>query len=308
MNRIFGRGKPKSPTPNLSDCIGNVDARSESIEKKIGRLDVELVKYKDQMKKMRDGPSKNMVKQKALRVLKQKRMYEGQREQLAQQSFNMEQTNYTIQTLKDTKTTVEAMKIGAKEMKRAYKDVKVDQIDDLQDQLEDMMEDASEVQEALSRSYGTPDIDEDDLEAELDALGDELLLDDDSSYLDDASASPSIPEGMPSDAKTNKEVMDKARTAITQHRGDPSNRRHLLGFFEIQFGLFREQTFRWVVENSLGYAAYLVAAMKRDPTGGCKDSKEHALNKGCFKAYIELFPFGRIAIAMKEEQYATKAP
>lgn len=36
---------------------------------------------------------------------------------------------------------------------------------DLQDQLEDMMEDASEVQEALSRSYGTPEIDEDDLEA-----------------------------------------------------------------------------------------------------------------------------------------------
>lgn len=28
-----------------------------------------------------------------------------------------------------------------------------------------MMEEASEVQEALSRSYGTPDIDEDELEA-----------------------------------------------------------------------------------------------------------------------------------------------
>lgn len=36
---------------------------------------------------------------------------------------------------------------------------------DLQDQLEDMMDEANEVQEALSRSYGTPDIDEDDLEA-----------------------------------------------------------------------------------------------------------------------------------------------
>lgn len=86
------------------------------------------------------------------------------------------------------------MKVGAKEMKKAYKDVKLDQIDvwllffpppyltppphsisilstitvnfqDLQDQLEDMMEEANEVQEALSRSYGTPDIDEDDLEA-----------------------------------------------------------------------------------------------------------------------------------------------
>lgn len=39
---------------------------------------------------------------------------------------------------------------------------------------------------------------------ELDALGDELLLDDDSSYLDEASSAPSIPEGMPSDSKTNK--------------------------------------------------------------------------------------------------------
>ena len=40
--------------------------------------------------------------------------------------------------------------------------------------------------------------------SELDALGDELLLDDDSSYLDEASAAPSIPEGVPSDSKTNK--------------------------------------------------------------------------------------------------------
>jgi len=36
---------------------------------------------------------------------------------------------------------------------------------DLQDQLGDMMEDASDIQDALGRSYGTPDIDEDDLEA-----------------------------------------------------------------------------------------------------------------------------------------------
>lgn len=36
---------------------------------------------------------------------------------------------------------------------------------DLQDQLEDMMEEAGEVQESLSRSYCTPDIDEEDLEA-----------------------------------------------------------------------------------------------------------------------------------------------
>jgi charged multivesicular body protein 5 len=50
-----------------------VDQRAEGIDKKIQTLDNELRKYKDQMAKMREGPSKNAVKQKALRVLKQKK-------------------------------------------------------------------------------------------------------------------------------------------------------------------------------------------------------------------------------------------
>ena len=86
-------------------------------------------------------------------------------------------------------------------MKKAYKQVKIEQIEDLQDQLEDMMEDANEIQEALSRSYGTPELDEDDLEAELDALGDELLADEDSS------SGPAIPEGVPIDTKNKDGVL-----------------------------------------------------------------------------------------------------
>ena len=71
MNRFFGKGKTKEPPPNLGDCVQNVDSRAESIDKKISRLDAELRKYKDQMSKMREGPGKNEVKQKAMRLLKQ---------------------------------------------------------------------------------------------------------------------------------------------------------------------------------------------------------------------------------------------
>uniref|UniRef100_A0A3Q2Z769 Charged multivesicular body protein 5 n=1 Tax=Hippocampus comes TaxID=109280 RepID=A0A3Q2Z769_HIPCM len=205
MNRIFGKGKPKAPPPNLTDCIGTVDARSESVDKKIARLDAELVKYKEQLKKMRDGPSK-VTRQTRSGVLCRCR-YEGQRDNLMQQSFNMEQTNYTIQSLKDTKTTVDAMKVGLKDMKKAYKHVKIDQIENIQDQLEDMMEDANEIQEVLGRSYGTPEIDEDDLEAELSALGDEFLMDEDNSYLDEASSAPSIPEGLPGAKSTRDGIL-----------------------------------------------------------------------------------------------------
>merc|ERR1712020_277818 len=173
-----------------------VDSRAESIDKKTARLDAELKKYRDQMSKMRDGPAKNAVKQKALRVLKQKKQYEAQGENLRNQAFNMEQTNYATQSLKDTKTTVNAMKMGVKEMKKEFKNINIDQIEDLQDDLGDMLEDANEVQEALGRSYGMPEIDEDDLEAELDALGDDLALDEDASYLDEA-IGPDVPSKEP---------------------------------------------------------------------------------------------------------------
>merc|ERR1712212_147160 len=139
----------------------------------------------------------NAVKQKALRVLKQKKQYEAQADNLRNQSFNMEQVNYSTQMLKDTKTTVNAMKLGVKEMKKEFKNVDIDQIEDMQDDLADMMEDANEIQETLGRSYGMPEIDEDDLEAELDALGDEIALDDDTSYLDDAISTPSVPSREP---------------------------------------------------------------------------------------------------------------
>ena len=42
--------------------------RVDSVEKKIDKLDQELAKYKDQMKKMRDGPDKNAVKGKSSAV------------------------------------------------------------------------------------------------------------------------------------------------------------------------------------------------------------------------------------------------
>lgn len=61
----------------------------------------------------------------------------------------------------------------------------------------DMLEMSEEVQEALGRTYGTPDIDESELEAELDALGDEIALDDDTSYLDDAVSAPAAPDREP---------------------------------------------------------------------------------------------------------------
>ena len=41
----------------------------------------------------------------------------------------------------------------------------------MQDELEDLTEMSNEIQEVMGRSYGMPELDDDELEAELDALG-----------------------------------------------------------------------------------------------------------------------------------------
>lgn len=75
---------------------------------------------------------------------------------------------------------------------------------DLQDEMTDMLDMHEEVQEALGRTYGMPEIDDDELQAELDALGDEIALDDDTSYLDEVK-SPAAPSKEPgADSVRNK--------------------------------------------------------------------------------------------------------
>ncbi|CAO3638386.1 unnamed protein product [Cunninghamella blakesleeana] len=165
MNRLFGSTK-KAPKPTLNDAISSADIRANAVEVKIRKLNAELTRYRDQMKKMREGPAKKAVQQKALRVLKQRKMYEAQRENLQQQSFNMEQAQMTTENLRSVMATVDAMQSANKELKKQYKNVNLDKIDSLQDEMEDLLSQANEVQETLGRSYNLPDdIDEDDLEA-----------------------------------------------------------------------------------------------------------------------------------------------
>jgi Snf7 len=55
--------------------------------------------------------------------------YESQRDNLQQQSFNMEQAQMTNDNLRNVMTTVDAMQSANKEMKKQYKNVNLDKLD-----------------------------------------------------------------------------------------------------------------------------------------------------------------------------------
>lgn len=69
------------------------------------------------------------MQQRALRTLKQKRMYESQLAQLVQQTFNMESAALATENLRNTMATVDAMQLANKELKKQYGKIDIDKIE-----------------------------------------------------------------------------------------------------------------------------------------------------------------------------------
>ena len=205
MRRFFGTAKPKEPAPSLGDMTQRVDARVGYLDSKIKGLDVELLDCKQKLARMpANSPAKNAIRQRAARALRQKKMYEQQRDQLMQQSFNMEQAKFMTEAVQDTAATVAAMKETKAVLQNTMKGLPIDGVYDLLDDMEDLYDITNEVQEVMSRSYGTPEVDDAELDAELSALTEELMETDeaDAMYLASAampaapvSALPAVPAG-----------------------------------------------------------------------------------------------------------------
>lgn len=170
MNRLFG-SKEKVPKPTLNDAIAGLETRISSLDVKLAKLNGELSTYQQKIATMRDGPAKNAIKQRAMKLLRQRKQIETQKDQLQSQSWNMEQATMTQESLRNTMATVDAMKTANKELKKQYGKIDIDKIEDLQDEMADLLDMNEDIQASLSRSYAVPeDINEAELDAELEAL------------------------------------------------------------------------------------------------------------------------------------------
>ncbi|KAL8518223.1 hypothetical protein ACS0TY_009552 [Phlomoides rotata] len=157
MKRVFGVKKDKEPTSSLQDASDRITKRGDNVEEKIKKLDAELARYKEQIKKTRPGPAQEAMKARAMRILKQKRTYEGQRHMLYNQTFKLDQAAFAAEEAKDAHQTMLALKTAIKELKGTMKTVKFHDVHNLQDEMTDLLDVSVEVQESLGRSYNVPD-------------------------------------------------------------------------------------------------------------------------------------------------------
>ncbi|KAF0914590.1 hypothetical protein E2562_030666 [Oryza meyeriana var. granulata] len=74
MKKIFGSKKNQEPPPSIQDATDRISKRGDSVDEKIKKLDAELARYKDQIKKTSPSPAQEPIKARAMRLLKQRRI------------------------------------------------------------------------------------------------------------------------------------------------------------------------------------------------------------------------------------------
>eukprot|EP01083_Nonionella_stella_P075307 204670_1 len=177
MKRFFGTKQKKKasnkPDPTLDDVSGNMDKRMTDLDAKIARLEKQILDLKKKMQRAK-GSTKNSYKQKALKLLKQKKQYEQQRDRMFGQQMNIDNAKYAQQSITANSDMVIAMKGAATNLKEQFKEINIDDALDVQDDMMELLDDTNEINDILGEAWGMDDFDEDDLLDELDDLDGEF--------------------------------------------------------------------------------------------------------------------------------------
>ena len=111
-----------------------------------------------------------------MQALKRKKRYDKQLEQIDGTLSTIEMQRETLENASTNSAVLTAMNDAANVLKRANNDLDVDNVHETMEDIAEQQDVANEIFDAISKPVAFGQFDEDELEAELDALGDELEL------------------------------------------------------------------------------------------------------------------------------------
>lgn len=89
---------------------------------------------------------------------------------------------------------------------------------------------------------------------------------------------------------------------VKKRKVDVKNELNLQGEYLLQFGKYRGQSFRRMLENALGYVGWFVDNIRNERATNSAISQ----NKVALKKYMESFGEGRHVVALKKKQWEDK--
>jgi len=114
-------------------------------------------------------------KRAAMMCLKKKKTYEAQIEKISGASMTIQTQLMAIEGANVTSQTLDVMNMGARIMKDLHKNMTVEDVDKTMEDIQSQMEIATEIETAIAQPLGNVMFDEDELDAELEALEQENL-------------------------------------------------------------------------------------------------------------------------------------
>ena len=71
-------------------------------------------------------------------------------------------------------------------------------------------------------------------------------------------------------------VKTSARTVVIQRGGDVSDRQEVMGEYLLQFGKYQGKSFKWLLENDVGYTIYLMKKVDDEERAGTFNPQGHS--------------------------------
>lgn len=179
MRRLFSKKTLQdSSIPSLEDASSSVtsrqiDSRSQDITLKIQDCDRHLDNIKLQIQRA-TGISLKLAKQKALTILKRRKMYSNQLDALMAQRYAVDYIALQQTSIHDSLGLFKALLQARAIQKQQLSKIQPDNVEDLMLDLQDNTEDIQEINKIMNRDYGLNDFDETQLEDELAELDVEL--------------------------------------------------------------------------------------------------------------------------------------
>mmetsp|Transcript_9723 Transcript_9723/g.41690 ORF Transcript_9723/g.41690 Transcript_9723/m.41690 type:complete len:143 (+) Transcript_9723:579-1007(+) len=99
-----------------------------------------------------------------------------QLDQSFKQQMNVDAVSMAVEQMKEAKDTISIMESTNKQLAKELNKVDLDKAENLQDDLEDILNQTNYISETLGRDYTVDGVDEEDLEAELDGIEEDLFL------------------------------------------------------------------------------------------------------------------------------------
>lgn len=169
---LFGSGKKSSPVPSTTtstEALNRMRATLDILSKKEAHLDSRIAQ---ESSLALSTASTN--RSAALLALHRKKLLQKHRDQTRAARFNLELQMMAIENATLNLETMEAMRQGSLAIKALHGAVSVERVDDTMEEIREQMEVAQEISEAIASPLGSAGlgmvVDEDELDAELEAL------------------------------------------------------------------------------------------------------------------------------------------